>query len=59
MEQHIEQLQFTLETTRILKAHGVKRVKDLISARSDGTNLLRLDPKRAIEVREVLASRGL
>jgi hypothetical protein len=54
----IGQLQLTLETTRILKTRGIESVKDLIDAQSK-PNRLRLDPRRAIEVREVLASRGL
>ncbi len=58
-EQPIGKLQLTLETTRILKAQGIERVKDLVELRSDERNKLGLGSKRAIEVRDVLASRGL
>ena len=55
----IGQLQLTLETTRILKAQGVERVKDLTRAKAGGAHWPGLDAQREVEVRDVLASRGL
>ena len=57
LEQPIEQLQLTLETTRALRAGGIARVRQLLEAH--GRGLPELDQQRLIEVRDVLASRGL
>ena len=54
----IGQLQLTLETTRILKAQGIERVRDLLAARSDGKTWSGMDAQKMIEIRDVLASRG-
>jgi hypothetical protein len=55
----IDQLQLTLKTTHTLRNMGVERTGQLIDGISDGRNPLGLDPVRLIEVRDVLASRGL
>ncbi len=55
----IGELQLTLETTRILKSQGIEQVKDVLDARSGETSWPGLESRRAIEVRDVLASRGL
>ena len=54
----IDQLQLTLETTRVLKAQGIERIGQLVERRAAGIAALRLQPVQAIEVRDVLASRG-
>ena len=59
LELPIDQLQLTLETTRILKAQGIEHVGQLLEKTVGGTDALQLETKRAIEVRDVLASRGL
>jgi len=55
----IDRLQLTLKTTRTLRNVGVERTGQLIDAISDERNPLGLDSMRLIEVRDVLASRGL
>ena len=54
----IDQLQLTLETTRILKTQGIHRLEQLLDAQAGGLESLGLAPQRTIEVRDVLACRG-
>ena len=55
----IDQLQLTLKTTRMLRSKGIERTGQLIDRISDERNPLGLDSEKVIEVRDVLASRGL
>ena len=55
----IDQLQLTLKTTRMLRSKGIERTGQLIGRISDERNPLGLDSEKVIEVRDVLASRGL
>ncbi len=55
----IEQLQLTLETTRALKAQGIRQVGHLLDAQARSSALPGLTQQRLLEVRDVLASRGL
>jgi hypothetical protein len=54
----IDQLQLTLKTTRILKGQGIERIGQLVEISAAGMDKLRLERVRAIEIRDVLASRG-
>lgn len=55
----IDQLQLTVKTTATLRNRGIETVGQLIEATSGGMDSLGLAPEKVIEVREVLASRGL
>lgn len=52
----IERLQFTLKTTQTLKANGLQHIGQLVNRSSP---LVGLDSEGEIELKEVLASRGL
>lgn len=54
----IDHLELTLKTTRQLKKHGIERVGQLVERSRAGLAELGLERERAIEIREVLASRG-
>ena len=53
----IDALHFTVKTKRTLKARGIERVGELLDENS-GYESLGLSRERALEIREVLASRG-
>ena len=59
LDASIDELQLTLKTARLLKAQGIERIGELVEQTSRGIDVLRLERKRAIEVRDVLTSRGL
>ena len=58
-ELSIDRLELTLKTTQLLKAQGIERVDQLVKSATSGMEKIGLEQARAIEVREVLASRGL
>ena len=55
----IDQLALTVKTARLLKAQGVECIGQLLQKSTLGLDRLGLDQKAEIEVRDVLASRGL
>jgi DNA-directed RNA polymerase alpha subunit len=59
LNQPVERLDLTLKTLRFLRQHGVQTIRQL-SARSEiELAELGLPVERCIEIREVLASRGM
>lgn len=59
LELSIDCLELTLTTTQRVKAQGIETIGQLVEKTSAGTDELGLERKREVEVREVLASRGL
>ena len=55
----IDQLALTVKTARVLKSQGVERVGQLLEKAALGLDGIGLDRKAEIEVRDILASRGL
>jgi len=55
----IDQLALTVKTARTLKAQGVERIGQLLEKAALGLDVMGLDQKAEIEVRDVLASRGI
>ena len=55
----IDHLQLTLKTTRRLKAQGIERIGQLVERMTAGVDDLQLEPTQVVELKEVLASRGI
>ena len=55
----IDHLQLTLKTARSLKENGIERIGQLVDRARSGLADLGLEREQVIQVKDVLASRGL
>ena len=55
----IDHLQLTLKTARQLRRHGIERIGQLVERASAGLANIGLEREQVIQVKDVLASRGL
>ena len=55
----IENLQLTVRATRVLRDHGIRTIGELVAKTEDDLVAIGLAAQNRLEIRDVLASRGI